>query len=137
MPPVPKLEATNTSSNPSLSEKLDPKAAVTAKTETETDTKAQACKSPTSDEPKPSTSNQSGENEVLVYDNPKLPELSYEIEDYTHPSKHSKHDLKQTYKWIPMLSEPDFIAAPVRTFKHVSQKDPQTQLKRDMPMLLL
>jgi len=46
--------------------------------------------------------------------------LSYKIEEYTLPSSKSSHDLKQSYSWDSLLSEPSFIAAPVSTFKHVS-----------------
>ena len=47
--------------------------------------------------------------------------MSYDIEEYSQPSHNSKHDLKQTYSWKPMLSDSDFIAAPVAAFKHVSK----------------
>jgi hypothetical protein len=45
--------------------------------------------------------------------------LSYPIEDYTPPSVNSTHDLRQTFSWNGLLSEPGFMAAPVAAFKHV------------------
>ena len=45
--------------------------------------------------------------------------LSYAIEEYTPPSVNSTHDLRQTFSWNGLLSEPGFVAAPVSAFKHV------------------
>jgi hypothetical protein len=49
-----------------------------------------------------------------------LKSMSYPIEDYTPPSVNSKHDLKLSYSWDGLLARSDFLAAPVKAFKHVS-----------------
>lgn len=46
--------------------------------------------------------------------------LSYVIEDYVPPSVTSNHDLKNSFQWETKMTEPDFCAAPVTAFKHVS-----------------
>ena len=49
--------------------------------------------------------------------------FSYPIEDYVHPAKSSSHDLKHSYSWETLLTEPDFCAAPVTAFKHAPMSD--------------
>ncbi|XP_040571740.1 MBT domain-containing protein 1 isoform X2 [Lepeophtheirus salmonis] len=49
--------------------------------------------------------------------------LSYPIEDYTPPSFSSSHDLKNTHSWEVTLAEPEFVAAPVSSFKHAPMSD--------------
>lgn len=46
--------------------------------------------------------------------------FSYQFPEYHHPSNKSSHDLRHTYQWDVLLAEPDFVAAPVTAFKHVS-----------------
>ena len=50
-------------------------------------------------------------------------EFSYPIEDYTHPASNTSHDLKHSFSWDPLLSEADFVAAPVTAFKHAPMSD--------------
>lgn len=48
------------------------------------------------------------------------PQISYPIEDYTPPSSSSTHDLKHSFSWDTLLNEPEFCAASVSLFQHVS-----------------
>lgn len=49
--------------------------------------------------------------------------FSYPIEDYTHPSLSTSHDLKHSYSWETLMSAPDFVAAPVTAFKHAPMSE--------------
>ncbi|TRY73854.1 hypothetical protein TCAL_01907 [Tigriopus californicus] len=49
--------------------------------------------------------------------------FSYPIEDYTHPSLSTSHDLKHSYSWESLMSAPDFVAAPVTAFKHAPMSE--------------
>ncbi len=85
--------------------------------------------------PRPSTSQQSeaaaaaapstssGEAAAAAAPEQKVGTLSYVIEDFTPPCLSSSHDLRNSYSWDPLLTEPDFVAAPVTTFRHAPMSD--------------
>lgn len=50
--------------------------------------------------------------------------MQYLIEDYIPPAKNSSHDLSHTYCWDTQLTtDPNFVAAPVSTFRHAPMSD--------------